>query len=53
VKARILSPKLDNQYVRGKGKKQIKSQVEIYRYLAAIKKASPAHSRFAASVQLL
>jgi polyphosphate kinase len=53
VKARILSPGLDNQYVSTKGKKQIKSQVEVYRYLAALKKASPAHSRYADAAKLL
>jgi polyphosphate kinase len=45
VKARVLTKKLQNEYVKTKGKK-IKSQVEIYKYLATKKIASPAHPRF-------
>lgn len=33
IKARILDNELGNQYVREKGKKKIRSQVEIYNYL--------------------
>jgi polyphosphate kinase len=33
VKARILDNELQNQYVREKGQKRIRSQVEIYQYL--------------------
>lgn len=47
VKARLLNRTLTNEYVGGTSKKKIKSQVEIYRYLARKKMASPAHSRHA------
>jgi polyphosphate kinase len=33
VKARILNNELSNRYVRDKGHKRIRSQVEIYNYL--------------------
>ena len=46
VKARLLEKDLKNEYVTVAGKKkQIKSQVEIYRYLAEKKMQSPAHPR--------
>jgi polyphosphate kinase len=53
VKARLLNRTLSNEYVRGTGKKKIKSQVEIYRYLAQKKIASPAHERHAKDKPIL
>lgn len=46
VKARQLEGKLKNEYVPAKGQRKIKSQIEVYKYLAAKKLASPAHPRF-------
>ncbi len=46
VKARLLDSKLKNRYVSNSGEKKIKSQVEVYNYLASKKLSSPAHSRF-------
>jgi polyphosphate kinase len=46
VKARLLDNKLKNQYVSSDGETKIKSQVEIYNYLAEKKVRSPAHTRF-------
>lgn len=46
VKARLLDSQLSNTYVSSQGQKKIKSQVEIYNYLAEKKINSPAHPRF-------
>jgi polyphosphate kinase len=46
VKARKLEKELQNEYVQAKGAHKIKSQIEIYKYLAEKKLASPAHPRF-------
>src|SRR4029079_9799971 len=46
VKARLLDTKLKNHYVSSDGHKKIKSQVEVYNYLASKKLISPAFSRF-------
>jgi len=45
VKARLLTSSLANEYATKKGKKKIKSQVEIYNYLFNKKMASPMHER--------
>jgi len=46
VKARKLEKDLQNEYVQAKGDKKVKSQIEVYKYLATQKLASPAHHRF-------
>jgi polyphosphate kinase len=46
AKARLLNKHLDNTYATSTNKKKIKSQIEIYRYLARKKMASPMHERF-------
>lgn len=46
VKARLLDNKLQNRYVESNGHMPVKSQVEIYNYLAAKKMESPSHSRY-------
>jgi polyphosphate kinase len=46
VKARILDTKLQNRYVEKDGAKPVKSQVEIYNFLASKKMQSPSHSRY-------
>jgi polyphosphate kinase len=48
VKARLLNSSLSNDYVSQQTEVAVKSQVEIYNYLAEKKLASPAHSRFEA-----
>jgi polyphosphate kinase len=45
-KARLLNKNLDNSYAPTRNKKKVKSQIEIYRYLARKKMASPMHERF-------
>jgi polyphosphate kinase len=45
VKARLLNNSLSNDYATTQSKKKIKSQVEIYQYLAQKKLASPGHER--------
>ncbi len=45
-KARVLDATLRNEYVKRNGRKKIKSQIEIYRYLARKKMASPMHERY-------
>lgn len=46
VKARKLENDLQNEYVQPKGAEKVKSQIELYKYLATKKLASPAHHRF-------
>ncbi|MES2645877.1 MAG: polyphosphate kinase 1 [Bacteroidota bacterium] len=46
VKARLLDTKLRNRYVQAEDNKRIKSQVEVYNYLALKKMRSPLHSRY-------
>ena len=46
VKARLLNNSLSNEYITTRTRKKIKSQVEVYRYLAKKKLASPMHQRF-------
>ena len=45
VKARLLDASQSNDYVPAKGKKKIKSQVEIYNHLFRKKMESPMHER--------
>lgn len=52
VKARVLDSKLANSYVpAAKGKKQVKSQIEIYKYLVKKKIESPMHQRYLSHVE--